>query len=207
LTGAGDKAFVAGADIVEISAFSREQAAAFVQLGHRTFSLLESLHCPTLAAVNGFCLGGGLELALSCDLIYASEQAKFGLPEVGLGIMPGFGGTQRLPRKIGPMRAKELIFTGEKVTAQRAKELGLTLEVLPADKLLSHCREVALEIGQKSPFAVQQSKRAIDQGMDSSLGAGNELERQAFSALFGSEDQREGIRSFLEKRLPVFRGQ
>ncbi len=205
ITGAGDRAFVAGADIAEMSGFTTKQAREFAGLGHRVLHMLESLYIPTLAAVNGFALGGGCELALACDLVYASERAKFGQPEVGLGIIPGFGGTQRLTRLLGRMRAKEMIFIGEPVDAAKALEIGLALEVLPPEKLLDHCRAIARKIHSKGPLAIAQAKRAIEFGADADLRSANELERQAFSMLFGSDDQREGMRAFLEKRTPVFK--
>ncbi|HSP77830.1 MAG TPA: enoyl-CoA hydratase-related protein, partial [Myxococcaceae bacterium] len=173
---------------------------------HRTFRLLEQLPIPPIAAVNGFALGGGCELALACDLIYASEKAKLGLPEVGLGVIPGFGGTQRLTRLVGKMRAKELIFTGERVDAAKAREIGLVLEVLPADQLLAHCKGVAEKILKNGPLAVSQAKRVIEFGADQELHAANELERQGFAVLFGSEDQKEGMKAFLEKRPASFSG-
>jgi len=205
VTGGGEKAFVAGADIAEMAKLTPVEAHQFSGLGHRVFLLVESLAIPTIAAVNGFALGGGCELALCCDLIYASEKAKFGQPEVGLGVIPGFGGTQRLTRLLGRARAKELIFSGETIDAQKAREVGLCLEVLPPDKLLEHCRGVASKLARKGPLAIAQAKRAIDHGADVDLRAGCELERQAFSLLFGSEDQREGMAAFLEKRQPVFK--
>ncbi len=206
LTGAGDKAFVAGADIAEMAGLTSPQARDFAGLGHRVLHMLASLSIPTLAAVNGFALGGGCELALACDLIYASERAKFGQPEVGLGVIPGFGGTQRLTRLVGRMRAEEMIFTGEMIDAAKAREIGLVLEILPSEKLLDHCRAVAAKLISKGPLAIAQAKRAIQFGADGDLRSANELERQAFAMLFGSEDQREGMRAFLEKRAPVFRG-
>jgi enoyl-CoA hydratase len=206
VTGAGEKAFVAGADIAEMVAYTTTQALAFAQLGHRVLAALEALSIPTLAAVNGYALGGGCELALACDLIYAASTARLGLPEVTLGVMPGFGGTQRLTRLVGRARAKELIFTGEPVDAARARELGLVLEVVPPGELLGHCRRVAATIGKRGPIAVAQAKRAIDQGADLSLVAGNELERQAFGVLFGTADQKEGMAAFLAKRPPAFLG-
>jgi len=206
VTGAGDKAFVAGADIAEMAEFTPHQAGEFSGLGQRVFHQLASLPIATLAAVNGFALGGGCELALACDLVYASEKARFGQPEVGLGVIPGFGGTQRLPRAIGGMRAKEMIFTGETIDAQTAKEIGLVLEVLGPDKLLAHCRSVAARIASKGPLAVAQAKRVIVDGADRDLRAGTDLERHAFSMLFGTEDQSEGMRAFLGKRAPNFKG-
>jgi enoyl-CoA hydratase len=206
VTGAGEKAFVAGADIAEMASFTPAQAREFAGMGHRVFHAVEALSLPTIAAVNGFALGGGCELALCCDLIYAAEKAKFGLPEVGLGVIPGFGGTQRLTRAVGRHRAKEMIFSGEMVDAQKAREIGIALEVLPGEKLLEHCKSVALKLAKKGPLAIANAKRVIEYGADSDLRSANELERQAFAMLFGSEDQREGMKAFLEKRPPVFQG-
>ncbi len=206
ITGGGEKAFVAGADITEMASISSAQAREFAALGHRVFQLLEQLPIPTIAAVNGFALGGGCELALACDLIYASEKAKLGLPEVTLGVIPGFGGTQRLTRVVGKMRAKELIFSADRLDAAKAKEVGLVLDVLPADKLMEHCRDVARRIMKNGPLAVSQAKRVIEYGSDQDLRAANELERQGFAVLFGSEDQREGMKAFMEKRPATFTG-
>jgi enoyl-CoA hydratase len=206
VTGAGGKAFVAGADIAEMASFTPAQAREFAGLGHRVFHQMEALSIATIAAVNGYALGGGCELALCCDLIYASETAKFGQPEVSLGVIPGFGGTQRLARLVGRVRAKELIFTGEPIGSAKAREIGLVLEVLPVDELLPHCRSVAAKIASQGPLAIAQAKRAIEFGADADLRTGNELERQAFAVLFGSEDQREGMRAFLEKRPRKFKG-
>ena len=206
VTGAGEKAFVAGADIAEMLNLNIEQSLAFAARGHRVFDALERLPCPTLAAVNGFALGGGCELALACDLIYASDNAKFGLPEVSLGIIPGFGGTQRLTRLVGRARAKELIFTGDILDAERAKQIGLALDVVPAVQLLAHCRAVIGRIAKKGPLAVARAKRVIAQGADVPLLAGNQLEREAFADLFHTADRKEGMAAFLEKRPANFRG-
>jgi enoyl-CoA hydratase len=204
ITGAGDKAFVAGADISEMAELSTEAARQFSATGQRVLALLESLSIPTLAAVNGFALGGGCELALACDLVYAADNAKLGLPEVGLGVIPGFGGTQRLVRRLGRARAKELIFTGDRLDAARARDLGLVLDVLPPAKLLEHCRAVLARISKNGPLAVAQAKRVIELGADADQRVGCELEQQAFGALFGSADQREGMKAFMEKRAPSF---
>lgn len=206
LTGAGEKAFVAGADIAEMAQMTPPSALAFAEQGHRLGDALEALPIPTLAAVNGFALGGGCELAMACDLIYASENALFGQPEVNLGVIPGFGGTSRLARRVGPQRARELIFTGDRLDAQRACALGLVLAVLPPGQLMAHCRSVALKIAGKGPLAVAQAKKVIAAGADLPLSAANALERQAFAALFGSEDQREGLKAFAEKRPAQFHG-
>ena len=206
VTGAGDKAFVAGADVAEMASMSPVQARAFSGLGHAVFGMLEALQIPTIAAVNGYALGGGCELALACDLIYASQKAKFGQPEVNLGVIPGFGGTQRLTRLLGRQRAKELCFTGDTVDAAHSKEIGLALDVLPPDRLMEHCREVAFRIASKGPLAVSQAKRVIEWGADADLRAASEMERQAFALLFGTDDQKEGMRAFLEKRPARFAG-
>jgi enoyl-CoA hydratase len=206
VTGGGEKAFVAGADIAEMATIGSAKAREFSALGHRVMLLLEQLSLPTIAAVNGFALGGGLELAMACDFIYASEKAKLGLPEVTLGVIPGFGGTQRLARLVGKARAKELLFTADRIDAAKARELGLVLEVLPADKLMEHCREVAKKMLKNGPLALSQAKRVVEFGADLDLRAANELESQAFGVLFGSEDQREGMKAFLEKRPATFTG-
>lgn len=206
VTGAGEKAFVAGADIAEMAGYTTEQALAFATEGHKLGEGMAALGIPTIAAVNGFALGGGCELAMACDFIYASEKAKFGLPEVTLAVIPGFGGTQRLTRLVGRARAKELIFTGDMIDAAKAKEIGLVLEVVAPDKLMAHCKEVAGKIAKRGPFAIAQAKRVVDQGADVSLADGNALERQAFAMLFATSDQREGMKAFLEKRPAVFTG-
>ncbi len=206
ITGAGEKAFVAGADIAEMANLTTAQARQFAGLGHRVLHMVEALSIPTIAAVNGYALGGGCELALCCDLIYASQRAKFGQPEVGLGVIPGFGGTQRLARLVGRARAMELIFTGDAIDAAQAKEIGLVLEVVSPEKLIDQCRSVAAKIATKGPVAIAQAKRAIQFGIDGDLRSANELERQAFAMLFGTEDQREGMKAFLEKRAPAFKG-
>ncbi|MCA2977720.1 MAG: enoyl-CoA hydratase/isomerase family protein [Myxococcaceae bacterium] len=205
LTGEGGKAFVAGADIAEMAQYTPAQALAFSAKGHQVMARLEALPFPTIAAVNGFALGGGLELALACDLLYASEKAKLGLPEVSLAVIPGFGGTQRLMRAVGKLRARELIFTGEAIDAAKAKEIGLALEVLPHDALLPRCKEIAHTIATRGPLALSQAKRVIEAGADLPLKDANELERQAFALLFGTDDQKEGMRAFLEKRKAAFK--
>jgi enoyl-CoA hydratase len=200
LTGGGEKAFVAGADIAAMSKLGPVEARRFAELGHRVIEKLEALAIPTIAAVNGFALGGGCELAMGCDLVYASEAAKFGQPEVNLGLIPGFGGTQRLTRRVGIARALGMVLTGDLYDAARAKAVGLVLEVLPAAELLPHARAQAKKIAGRGPLAVAMAKRAIHAGADAALATANELERQAFAALFGTEDAKEGMRAFLEKR-------
>ncbi len=206
VTGAGEKSFVAGADIAEMAHDTPSQALFFAQAGHRALAALEALHVPVIAAVNGFALGGGLELALACDFIYASEKARLGLPEVTLAVIPGFGGTQRLTRLLGRARAKELIFTGDWIDAQKAKEIGLVLEVFKPEELMAKVKEVASKIASRGPLALAQAKRVIEHGADIPLHSACEAERQAFAALFGSDDQREGMKAFVEKRPPTFRG-
>jgi enoyl-CoA hydratase len=206
VTGAGDRAFVAGADIAEMSALTVAQAKVFADAGHAACALIEQAPCAFIAKVNGFALGGGCELALACDFIYASDKARFGQPEVNLGIMPGFGGTQRLARRIGPGRARELIYTGDHVNAEQALAWGLVNAVVPAADLDEKVLGVAKKIALKGPLAIAASKRVILRGLEADLDAGCELEAQAFAALFGSEDQKDGMRAFLEKRTATFQG-
>ncbi len=206
LTGAGDKAFAAGADIAAMANLHAPAARAFAAAGHRLGELIEGAPFVVVAAVNGFALGGGCELALACDLIYASENAKFGQPEVNLGVIPGFGGTQRLPRAVGPQKAREMVFTGALLGAAEAKRIGLVCEVFPAAELAERARETATTIAQKGPLAVTAAKRVMRAGADVPLPTANELEAQAFAALFGSEDQREGMAAFLAKRPAHFHG-
>lgn len=205
-TGAGEKAFVAGADISTFPTLTPDKAREFVDLGHRVMDMIESFPVPVIAAVNGYALGGGTELAIACDMIYASENAVFGLPEVGLAIIPGFGGTQRLQRLIGRHLAKELVFTGEKINATRAKEIGLVNGVFPQAELMNRVKEVARTIMKRGPLAIRAAKRAMIFGMDHDLKTANEIEKLCFISLFGTEDQKEGARAFLEKREPKFQG-
>jgi enoyl-CoA hydratase len=205
LTGAG-KAFVAGADIAAMAAMGPVEALRFAEAGHQLGALLESAPFPVIAAVNGFALGGGCELALACDFIYAAEGAKLGQPEVNLGILPGFGGTQRLMRRVGIARARELIYTGDMITAEQALAIGLVNAVFPAAELLDRARETALKIASRGPLAVAASKRVMLRGESLDLAAANELEAQTFAALFGSEDQKTGMKAFVEKAKPTFHG-
>jgi enoyl-CoA hydratase len=206
VTGAGDKAFSAGVDIGEMSSMTTVEAKARADQGHSLAELIESLPCPVIAAVNGFALGGGCELALACDFIYASDNAKLGQPEVNLGVIPGFGGTQRLARRVGIGLARELIYTGEIISAARALEIGLVNAVVPKDELSTKVRAVAGQIAQKGPLAIAQAKRTMLRGATGDMTAANELEAQAFAMLFGSEDQKEGMKAFVEKRKPEFKG-
>jgi enoyl-CoA hydratase len=206
LTGAGDKAFAAGADIAELSGLGSVDARSLSAHGHRVARVLEEASFPVIAAVNGFALGGGCELALACDFIYASDKARFGQPEVGLGLVPGFGGTQRLARRVGVGRARELVYTGAVIDAERAKAIGLVNDVVPHAELLTRVRAVALAIAGRAPLAVAAAKRLLLQGPESDLRVANELETEAFGALFATRDAREGTSAFLSKRTPVFDG-
>jgi enoyl-CoA hydratase len=206
LTGAGDKAFAAGADIAELSGLGPVEARALSQIGQRVARTLEEAPFPVIAAVNGFALGGGCELALACDFIYASDRARFGQPEVGLGLVPGFGGTQRLTRRVGVGRARELVYTGAVLGAEQAKAIGLVNEVVPHAELLARVMELCRTIASKAPLAVAACKRLVLRGADVDLGAASELETEAFGALFATEDAREGTSAFIAKRPAVFRG-
>jgi len=205
ITGEGEKAFVAGADISEMAPMNPKEALEFSKLGHETLSLIEEFPSPVIAAVNGYALGGGLELVLACDIILASENARLGLPEVTLGICPGFGGTQRLPRLIGKARAKELIFTGEMIDAKKAYEFGIVNKVVPQDKLLDEAKEIARKIAKNGPLAVRAAKRLVEKGLETSLRNGEAMEIEAWANLFATEDQKEGMKAFLEKRKPEFK--
>jgi enoyl-CoA hydratase len=206
LTGSGEKAFAAGADIAAMSNMTAAEARAFATLGHGVGAFMERSRLPVIGAVNGFALGGGCEIALMCDFLYASENAKFGQPEVNLGVIPGFGGTQRLARRVGLGRARELCFTGDIIDAKEALRIGLVNAVMPLAELLERAKATAAKIAEKGPLAVAQAKRAILMGADVALPVGNELEAQAFATLFGSEDQKEGMRAFLDKRKATFKG-
>ena len=206
ITGAGEKAFVAGADIKEMAEISAFDAHDFASKGQRLMLLMGKMRKPVIAAVNGFALGGGLELALACDFIYASEKAKFGFPEVGLGIIPGFGGTQNLPRLIGANRASELIFSGRVITAAKAHEWGIVNEVFAPEELLPKALATALEIAGKSPLGVRYAKDALVNGLNMTKEDGFRYESSLFGVLFATSDQREGMGAFIEKRPAEFTG-
>lgn len=206
LTGAGDRAFVAGADISAMAQMTALEARRFAEAGQGALMAIEDLPVVTVAAVNGFALGGGCELAMACDLVYASEKARFGQPEVNLGIIPGFAGTQRLPRRVGAQRALEMILTGDMVDAAAARSFGLVLEVLPPEKLLPHAVAQARKIAGKGPAAVAAAKRVLRVTAAAPLSTGQPVEAEAFGALFATDDAREGLRAFLEKRPAAFRG-
>lgn len=206
LTGAGERAFVAGADIAAMSRMGVAEAAEFGKLGHAAMEAVDRCRKPVIAAVNGFCLGGGLELALSCDFIYASERARLGLPEVNLGLYPGFGGTQRLARLVGKNRARELIFSARVLSAEEALGFGIVNRVCKHEELPAAAKGTATEIAKKGPLAVQAVKRVIHEGFDRPLAEGLRLEVEDFPKLFATEDLREGLNAFLEKRQANFKG-
>lgn len=206
LTGAGDKAFVAGADIRELSALGALEALSYAQRGQRVFFKLEALPQIVIGAINGAALGGGCELAMACDLRVASERAVFGQPEVNLGLIPGFGGTQRLPRLIGSTKALELLVTGATLTAEEALHLGLVNKVVPGDQVLEAALALAKAILAKGPLAVRLVKEAVRVGLNAPLSQGSAWEAQCFALACASQDKVEGTTAFLEKRAPVFTG-
>ena len=206
ITGAGEKAFVAGADIKEMTGLNEDQAVQFAKKGQSIFHEINLLKIPVVAAVNGFALGGGLELALACDFIVASENARFGLPEVSLGLIPGFGGTVRLTRAVGIRRARELIFTGEMLNASQALQMGLVNQVVPAAELLPTVRKKIEIILSRSPLAVAEAKKSINQAFDLETEPALDNEARLFAGLFSSEDTKEGMAAFIEKRKPAFKG-
>ncbi len=206
LTGAGEKAFVAGADITELATFTALQAKHFSKTGHDIISGLQGLSIPVIAAVNGFALGGGSEIALACDFIYAADSGRFGLPEITLGIIPGFGGTQRLPRLIGSNLAKELIFTGRMITAAEALQIGMINKVVPAAALMEEVLKTAREMAAKGKVSLRSAKQAVNNGLNADMATGCHIEIEAFALCMASPDAREGTRAFLEKRKPLFTG-
>ncbi len=206
ITGSGDKAFVAGADITEFTKMNSLDARLFAEKGQDVFFQIEQLPKPVIACVNGFALGGGCELAMSCDFIYASDKARFGQPEVNLGIIPGFGGTQRLSRLVGRARAKELCMTAEMIDARQAKELGLVAKVFSPEQLMDETMKVARALAAKSAGVLRSIKRVVDGGANVDLRSGCALEAEAFGVCFASEDKNEGVSAFLEKRKPAFKG-
>lgn len=207
LTGSGEKAFVAGADISEMQTKNVLEGREFSSLGNKAFSKLENLKMPVIAAVNGFALGGGCELAMACDIRIASHKAKFGQPEVGLGVMPGFGGSQRLQRLVGQGIAKEILFTGNMINAERAYEIGLVNKVVDAAEVLAEATKMAKIIAVKSPLGISFTKKAVNEGANLDIERAVSLEAELFGSLFSTKDQKEGMAAFLEKRQADFKGE
>jgi len=208
ITGAGDKAFVAGADIGELSRIpSAAEGERLAVRGQELFSRIEEMSKPVIMAINGYALGGGCELAMSGDILIASEKARFGQPEVNLGVIPGYGGTQRLTRLVGKTTAKYLCLTGEMISAEEALQLGLVQKVVPHDQLLKEARKLAKLLAQKAPIAMKYIKKAVNQGAETDLKSGLRLEAAYFGLSFDTQDRREGMKAFLEKRTPQFRGE
>jgi enoyl-CoA hydratase len=207
ITGSGDRAFAAGADIAELEALeSAQEGYEHSRDAHQIIFQMEALPKPVIMAVNGYALGGGCELAMGGDIILAAENARFGQPEINLGIIPGFGGSQRMPRLIGRTRALELIFTGDHITADEAYRLGLVNRVVPAAELMPSAIALANKIAEKAPLAIAIAKRAVYEGLETTPRGGNELEMRLFGEAIGTEDRREGTQAFLEKRKPEWRG-
>jgi enoyl-CoA hydratase len=207
LTGDGEKSFIAGADIAEMAGKTGGEGIDFAQLGHETTKLLELMSKPTIAAVNGFALGGGCEFAIACDFILASDKALFGQPEVGLGIIPGFGGCVRLAKFVGMPMAKDLIFSGRRIKADEALRIGLANQVFPADQFMAQVLEVAKTIAGVSAPAVAKAKELMNEFAETSgLNSKLDAEAHAFGRVFGTHDQKEGMGAFLEKRKPKFQG-
>ncbi len=202
-TGAGEKAFAAGADIAAMANMTPEEAAAFSRRGNAVFRRIETLPCPTIAAVNGYALGGGCELALACDIRLCAENAVFGQPEVTLGITPGFGGTQRLMRLVGMGRAKELIFSARNVKAPEALSMGLVNGVYPAEELLPAAKKLAERIARNAPLAVRACKAAMSEGVDLPMDEAIDAEVRAFSGCFATQDQKRGMQAFLSKQKNI----
>lgn len=207
IRGAGDRAFASGADIAEMKAMSPRQALAFSRLGQRACDAVESAPQPVIAAINGYAFGGGLELALACDIRICADSAQMGQPEVGLGILPGWGATQRLTRLAGPGVSKDLILTGRRVAADEALRLGLVSAIYPAAELMDRAREIAERIARNGPVAVGYAKQAIERALDGSLEAGLAYEAHVFALTFDTADQKDGMAAFLERRQPEFQGQ
>ncbi|MBW1996888.1 MAG: enoyl-CoA hydratase/isomerase family protein [Deltaproteobacteria bacterium] len=207
LTGAGEKAFVAGADIGHMVNLSPLEARRFSRMGHEFMARLEAFHIPVIACVNGFALGGGIEVAMASDFIYASENAKFGQPEINLGVIPGFGGTQRLPRLVGKARAKELCMTGQMISAQEAKEIGLVNKVFPPEKLWEETMKTANTIASKGKVSLKAVKECIERGGNVDLNEGCLMESDNFALCMASPDGKEGMTAFIEKRKPEFKGE
>ena len=205
LTGGGEKAFVAGADISQMVGFNSLQGENFAALGQSVLNLIESNAKPVIGAVNGFALGGGTEIAMACDFVYASNKAKFGQPEINLGIIPGFGGTQRLTRLVGKSMAKELVLTGEIISADEALRIGIVNRLCEPDKLMEEAKKTARKISSKGLVALRLAKECIDKGLELDLDKALYLEKQAFAILCSTEDKVEGMKAFLDKRKAEFK--
>ena len=206
LTGAGDKAFIAGADISELASVTAVEAEESSTFGQEVLNLVENLGKPVIAAINGFALGGGCETAMACTIRVASEQAKFGQPEVKLGLIPGGGGTQRMPRLVGKGRALQIILSGEIISAQEAYRIGLVNEVVPAADVITRAEAILKQIFSNAPIAVKYSLEAVNKGLETSVAEGLSLEASLFGLCAGTEDKREGTQAFLQKRAPQFQG-
>ena len=206
VTGAGDKAFCAGADIKELRNRDLVAQKRGAELGQAVFAKLDTLPMPSIAVINGIAFGGGLELALACDLIVASDRARLGQPEINLGLIPGFGGTQRLVRRIGQTRARELIYLGHMVAAEEALRVGLVNRVVPHERLAEEAAKLAAELAARAPVALAQAKRATAVAADADLETGCRFEVEAFGVTFATEDRVEGLKAFLEKRTPAWKG-
>jgi len=206
VTGAGDKAFVAGADIKELDTYGAVEAQAAARTGQRVLDRLERFPRPVIAAINGYALGGGCEVALACHIRIMADSARIGLPEIDLGVIPGHGGTQRLPRLIGKGRALELICTGRHVGAEEAERLGLVTRVVPAEELDEAVGELAAELAAKAPIALRYALEAVHQGVEGSLAEGQAIEADLFGLCFATEDQSEGMSAFMEKREATWKG-
>ncbi|NOX37364.1 MAG: enoyl-CoA hydratase [Calditrichaeota bacterium] len=206
ITGSGEKAFVAGADIAEIAKHDEISGKIFAMRGQKVFRFIEKMRLPVIAAINGYALGGGCELAMACHLRIASSKAKFGQPEINLGLIPGYGGTQRLPRLIGRTQAMYLLLTGEMIDARKALEIGLVNEVVEPEKLMDRARELAKTLTEKAPIAVNYILDVVDQGLNLNLDMALNLEAEMFGNICATEDMKEGTAAFLEKRKPQFKG-
>ena len=206
ITGSGEKAFVGGADITQMQPMTAIESRYFSKFGQGVFNKIENLPQPVIAAINGYALGGGCELAMACDVRFASDKAKFGQPEVTLGITPGFAGTQRLARLVGKGRAKELLYTGEIINADEAYRIGLVNKVVPAEELMSVVKALAEKILSRAPIAVQLCKAAVNEGLDTDLETGTAYEAEVFALCFATADQKEGMGAFVEKRKAQFIG-
>lgn len=206
LTGAGEKAFVAGADISQFPSLNREAGIELARKGQKVFQIIADFPCPVICAINGFALGGGLEIALACDIRVVAENAKLGVPEITLGIIPGYGGTQRLPRLLPMGKAKEVVFSGEMVDAATAKSIGIADRLVSSGKALEEATKLAEVIASRGPIALRVAKRVMNKGIEMDLSNALELEAEGFGELCDTEDKNEGAQAFLEKRPPKFKG-